>query len=288
MRGYPQFNYPAFFEAAYRLRATGLQVENPAENCGPTPGMAIASAEREQGKKTFKDYMQADLQMLARVDAVVVLPGWRQSQGANLEVHIARELGMPVMRYDDGELKPLLDIVGLSGYAQSGKDTAARFLIDERGYQRLAFADALREALYVLNPFIADADRHLVDLVDDVGWDVAKTGYAEVRELLQRMGTEVGRNLIGENTWVDAVMNKTEDGGRYVITDVRFPNEASAIKRMGGRLWRIERPGVGPANNHASEHALADYPFDVVIDNAGPLESLRDSVLFNHDYVLAA
>lgn len=172
-------------------------------------------------------------------------------------------------------------IIGLSGYAQSGKDTSASFLIED-GYTRLAFADVLRDSVYRLNPIIhQNIDSSVVrvkDLVDAFGWDYVKVNYPEIRGLLQRMGTDVGRVLFGENVWVDLAMKGIEEGKNYVITDVRFPNEFEAIKTAGGQVWRITRQGTGPVNGHPSETALDGFEFDRVIENDGTLDELGEAV----------
>ena len=97
-------------------------------------------------------------------------------------------------------------IIGLSGYAQSGKDTVAELLCLNYGFKRISFALPMRDAIYTLNPFISENNR-LVDLVDEYGWDVAK-GNAEVRRLLQVFGTDVGRELFGETFWIDQAFKR--------------------------------------------------------------------------------
>jgi hypothetical protein len=96
---------------------------------------------------------------------------------------------------------------------------------------------------------------------------------------MQRMGTEVGRNMFGQNFWVDMAINNLPDGSKAVFADVRFPNEADAIKALGGEVWRVMRTGVGPANDHISEHALNDYHgFEHLLSNDGSLEDLAEKV----------
>lgn len=170
-------------------------------------------------------------------------------------------------------------IIGLMGYAQSGKDTTADILVADYGFTRIAFADALRDMLYALNPYIEDEDR-LADIVDEFGWEQAKVNHGEIRELLQRLGTEAGRTILGENIWVDAALMKTdaEPLADYVFTDCRFPSEAIAVKASDGRLWRIIRDGYGPVNGHASETALDDRRADVTIYNNWTLDDLRQAV----------
>ncbi len=174
-----------------------------------------------------------------------------------------------------------MTLIGLSGYARSGKDTAAQALAQD-GFQRIAFADLMRDFLYRLNPIVGKHESwRVADVIDDVGWDGYKThelGY-EIRELMQRLGTECGRDLLGENIWVDSALRNLDKSKNYVVTDCRFLNEAYAITKRNGYLIRINRPGVGPANDHSSEISLDDYKFDAVISNDGEPEALRNKIL---------
>lgn len=88
MTGFEDFNFPAFNKMAAELRAQGYVVENPAEH-GVVDGADWA------------DYMAYDLTRLGLCGQVAVLPGWENSKGARLEVHIARELGMTVVNAHD-------------------------------------------------------------------------------------------------------------------------------------------------------------------------------------------
>lgn len=178
-------------------------------------------------------------------------------------------------------------IIALSGYAQSGKDSAARTLIEDFNFHRYAFADRLREVLYALNPQVYAGDEGfnfggcipLQELVDMEGWDVAKTEYTDVRRLLRAMGTEAGRKILGEDVWVNATFNLiVTDSAPVVITDCRFPNEAQRVKDHGGYVVRIRRNGVGPANDHPSETSLDDWPFDFSLNNNGTIEDLSKAV----------
>lgn len=188
-------------------------------------------------------------------------------------------------------------IIGLSGYAQSGKDTLAKFLIEDYGFTRFAFADALRDTVYALNPVVRfearvsyddDPGEQMVrvqDIVDTVGWEQAKTSQPEIRRLLQAMGTEAGRKILGESIWVDTVFRQVQERGldKVVITDCRFPNEAEAVKAQGGFVVRINRPGVRPVNNHPSEVSLDEWGFDYVVPNNDGLEELHSMAKYLHD-----
>lgn len=176
-------------------------------------------------------------------------------------------------------------IIGLSGYARSGKDSVAEILVEEYGFIRLAFADKLREAVYALNPTIVAEGIGMVKplqvVIDWYGWDgVKETEWdAEVRRLLQRMGTEVGRNILGEDIWVEAAGKDLLTKNNYVFTDCRFENEASRVKWWEGQVWRVTRPGVEPANDHISEIGLDNWPFDRIVYNDGSLFDLREKVI---------
>lgn len=95
------------------------------------------------------------------------------------------------------------------------------------------------------------------------------------RKLLQLVGTECGRNIIHPNIWINSLLSSyNKDFTNWIITDVRFKNEAQAIKKRGGILIRINRE-TGFLDNHSSETDLDDYSdWDFVIDNNGSMEDL--------------
>jgi hypothetical protein len=167
-------------------------------------------------------------------------------------------------------------IIGLSGYARSGKDTVAQLLCLNYGYQRISFADPMREAILTLNPKI-DSITHVSDYVGDYGWDMAKQN-PEIRRLLQVFGTDVGRKMFGENVWIDMAFKHVEPDSRVVIADVRFPNEAEAIKSRGGKVIRINRHNHSAVNAHKSEIAMDNYMFDHVLYNDGTIDDLAENL----------
>lgn len=185
-----------------------------------------------------------------------------------------------------------MEIIGLSGYARSGKDEAARVLVEEFGFIRVAFADKLRDFLYALNPIVDYLDsngdivgpRKVQSIIDDVGWDGYKnTHYRdEIRRLLQRLGTEAGRETLWDSVWIDAALTGLPEDARVVITDARFENEAQAVTDRGGQMWRITRDGVGPINDHPSETSLDDWNFDKQVRNSGSLLDYRDNIIYTY------
>lgn len=167
-------------------------------------------------------------------------------------------------------------IIGLAGYAGSGKDALADMLVSLDGFERRAFADPMKEFLVKLNPLIWRTGigmNTLENIIRDEGWDRAKR-HPEIRELLQRLGTEAGRGVLGEDVWVNALFEKPIKR-LLVISDVRFPNEAKAIKERGGIIIRVIRDGLGPANNHPSESAYQKN--DYVIFNNGTKADLYEA-----------
>lgn len=173
----------------------------------------------------------------------------------------------------------MIDLVVLTGCKRAGKDTAAHALI-ERGWVRIALADPVKEMCLAINPLI-DGDTRVADLVETVGWEMAKT-HTEVRRLLQRIGTEGGRQILGENTWIRLALKKasecTERGEKVVVTDARFENEVLAFQEWGGVSLQIVRPGCNP-DGHASEQPIDPYWIDVVIENTGTVQDLHQKVL---------
>lgn len=85
MSNLPDLNFPAFNAAAAELRALGYTVINPAEK-------------QDEGKPgmTWEDYMRQDIRLMMDCDAIHMLPNWKQSRGARLELLIAMELGFTV------------------------------------------------------------------------------------------------------------------------------------------------------------------------------------------------
>lgn len=191
-------------------------------------------------------------------------------------------------------------LVGLIGKKRVGKDTFANVLVAEFSFARVAFADPLKEMAMTIDPIIAERSHdglwtpaRLNPAVWVDGWEHVKDEYLEARRFLQRLGD--GVRQFDPEFWVRAGMESADawrcgfgdDGGTgtvharpVVITDVRYPNEANAIRDAGGILVRIVRPGVDDGDTHASETALDDYDVDAIIENDGDLADLRE---FAHD-----
>ena len=176
----------------------------------------------------------------------------------------------------------MIRIIGLGYRMGVGKDTAASFLVDT-GYTRHRFSDSLKLAACTI--FGWDRD----DLEDlDFKMTVDQFWGMTPRTILQKFGTDAVRNNIAQNVWIKSLQRRIQHNsdGAYVITDVRFVNEAMAIKAWGGKLIKVVRPGWTPPGltqqqmTHPSETELDGYEgWDAVIANDGDLASLKGKVL---------
>lgn len=190
-------------------------------------------------------------------------------------------------------------LISLTGKARSGKDTVANFLCEKYDFVRIGWADTLKKAVYTLNPIIsykavyetsyqmlvgyANKDFQEVRLqttVDEIGWDEAKK-IPEVRRLLQVFGTEIGREMFGQNFWVDITTAKLEGNLNYVFVDTRFDNEAGKVVNLGGTNWQIlsnRGNDLGTNAGHASEKGISQDLVQDVIENYGTIPELYEKI----------
>jgi len=168
-------------------------------------------------------------------------------------------------------------LIGIAGYAGAGKDTLADLLVENFGFVKMAFADPMREMTEAIDPVVGwtdDGPIRYSDALEFHGYTEAKVMYPEIRQFLQRLGTEGGRDVLGDSIWADTGLRRAEAHKRVVFADMRFRNEAQAIKAAGGKTIRIERPGVKAVNDHPSEHDLAKWDFDLYVNNNGPVNQM--------------
>lgn len=189
-------------------------------------------------------------------------------------------------------------LIGFAGLKGSGKDTAAKVLIEEYGFTKIAFADAVRDLALIIDPqvqvpmnlgrklsdpFIANSYvvERLTDLVAAFGWDFLKREVPEVRRLLQVIGTEGGRNFFHEAIWIEIINkqfpNISWDSAKYVVTDCRFDNEVAFVRDKGGELIWVDRPGL-VSDGHASESEHIKDLASVILHNTESVEELQEDV----------
>lgn len=171
-------------------------------------------------------------------------------------------------------------LIGLTGYAGSGKDTVREILVRNHEFDGIAFADPIRDMLGGLFDSCGVSETWMTER-ELKERDIPALG-ASYRKLAQTLGTEWGRSIHPE-FWLKIAAAKIEMYRGYqckgvVISDVRFPNEAEWVRAQGGVIWKILRPGVEPVRAHASEDLIASLPYDYVIDNSGSIEGLPHAV----------
>lgn len=164
-------------------------------------------------------------------------------------------------------------LVALTGAAGSGKSTATKFLVERHGYTLVKFAGPLKDMLRAIGFSEMHIEGDLKEKPD------AMLGGKTPRYAMQTLGTEWGRNCIGEDFWVNVwryrVLALVDFGNRVVVDDCRFPNEAEAIRQLGGMIIKLEGRG-GIAGQHASEAGCGQH--DAVVTNDGGVVDLYASV----------
>jgi len=146
--------------------------------------------------------------------------------------------------------------IGLSGHAGSGKSTIAQQLVEHYGFKRYSFATKLKEICKDLFP------------------EILALPKAEHRWLLQTVGTEMFRS-IDDKVWVKYLLRQME-GGKVVVDDVRFKNEAEALREAGFKTILVDRDaelrrgwGYNVNDSHQSEKEIDEIEFDYVLLNDG-------------------
>lgn len=151
--------------------------------------------------------------------------------------------------------KPI--IIGLGYRARSGKDTVGDHLVKHHGFRRVAFADQLKNVVGLLagEDAFDQAFKENVTIFGLTGGQLLQQVAMKLRELDPLFFVKA--------SLLDYLSNVHD---RIVVTDVRFKNEAAEIKRLGGVLWEIRRPGL--ANDlHQSETEGAQIQWDAVLHN---------------------
>lgn len=188
-------------------------------------------------------------------------------------------------------------LIGLIGKKGVGKDTVADYLVETRGYQKLAYADPLKSACRELFSFSEEQlNGNLKEEIDPY-WKVSP------RQVFQFVGTELFRNEmkrlipdIENNFWISCMerrllsLLKTEpliqghkgnevQKSNIVVSDLRFPNEVELIKKHGGMTIKIirpesESPKLSSINFHSSEILTESLKSDFILQNFSTKDSL--------------
>lgn len=156
-------------------------------------------------------------------------------------------------------------VVGLAGAIGSGKSTAAKALGRHLGFETVAFAAPLKAMLAALGV----AGRNLYGTTAEKQAPLALLGGKSAREAMRTLGTEWGRTLVWSEMWVAAWRERAGRCRAVVADDVRFGNEAEAVRAMGGIVIWIERPGLVADRSHVSDTEIGPDDCDLVLVNDG-------------------
>jgi len=174
------------------------------------------------------------------------------------------------------------NLIGLSGKKRSGKDTAGNYLIEKYDYVQYSFAGPLKKACQEIFMFTDEqTEGHDKEILDD-RWGVS------ARKVFQIFGTEMFRDKLGEffpemehikeNFWTYrfemwyAQQKQKDPNVKVVVTDIRFQNEATIVKKLGGRVIKVNRNTGMSTDNHSSEKNIDLIKGDITIKNNGTLE----------------
>lgn len=146
-------------------------------------------------------------------------------------------------------------LLAFTGQATAGKTTAALHVVAVGdNFHRLSFADPIRQMLLALG-------LNAEDLSTRKHEPHPLLCGKSPRAAMQSLGTGWGRDAIGPELWLRAMEKRFFDvwsaGGRIVIDDLRFDNEAHLVHRFGGIVVALDRPGLPPRMAHVSERGIA-------------------------------
>ena len=187
-------------------------------------------------------------------------------------------------------------IIGICGLIGSGKGTVADILVENHNFEKLSFADKLKDGVASVfgwdrDMLEGDTDRSRIwREKEDEFWTNEVGTPVTPRLVLQLFGTDCMRNGFFDGIWVSLVKQKILENPdkNWVIPDVRFPNEVKMIQSVQGQVWQVRRGelpswflekrdnSIEPKDVHASEWAWIDKDesFEQIIQNDGSLEDL--------------
>lgn len=237
MRGYAEFNFPAFERVTNIIRAERSDIElitpHELENACDFDPDKFDPYTDSNVKDHLKKVLKRDAEFVLESDCVLTMHGWEDSKGASAEVMLAQAAGIPCFEWEE-IVHDVPHRVALCGPKGVGKSTFARRVT--RDHSLLSFATPLRVMLSKL-PFPVEYLYEMKNLEIPL---LGKTG----RHCLQSLGSEWGRKLIHEDIWVKCMEQEILDAGDHtpiIIDDLRFDNEAKMLKEQGFKIWRVVR-----------------------------------------------
>jgi len=186
-------------------------------------------------------------------------------------------------------------LIGLVGLIGSGKDTVAEHLVKTHNFNRDSFAKSLKDA----TANIFNWDRALLEGTTkesrdwreqpDIFWSERFGKEVTPRWILQYFGTDVCRENMLDSIWVDSLLARYT-GQNTVVSDTRFVNEITAIKKHGGKIVLVKRDNIPSREEmqtsgaHKSEWDWIGCKFDHIINNTSSLKTLYSNIdtMINH------
>lgn len=182
-------------------------------------------------------------------------------------------------------MKLLPPIIAFCGQATAGKTSAACIVASNYpNVTRISFADPIRDMLKAGFGF-TDSDLH-----EHKHTPMCRLFGKTPREAMQTLGTEWGREKIGRDIWAATAISRAkvlnDEGYTVVFDDCRFDNEAEYVRKSGGIVIRIDRPGLPPPMDHASERGVAPHLINHTL-MAADLNQLQGKVLATINEIIA-
>lgn len=141
-------------------------------------------------------------------------------------------------------------LIGIVGFANSGKGTVGSVLVRDNGFVEDSFAAPLKDAtasIFGWDRSMLEGDtpesRFWRERPDAFWTKELKDPSFTPRKAMQLLGTDGCRRVIGEDIWVSSLIKRWKDAGEpdTVVTDCRFPNEVDIIHELNGKIIRIKR-----------------------------------------------
>lgn len=185
-----------------------------------------------------------------------------------------------------------VNLLSCSGKKRSGKNTVATIinkLISEKHgytYEEKAFAFLVKTFASMLTGIPIEGWETEEDKAKNLGPEWMTFDELGIRQqmsrrlMLKKLGSDACNQNLHPNCWVNGVFQNWDENKKWIITDVRFPQEVKAVRNRGGVVIRVTRKATDNAGDtHISETALDNYDgFDYVIHNDGTIEDLENQV----------
>lgn len=176
-------------------------------------------------------------------------------------------------------------LIGVTGYKRSGKDTAANWLVEKYGFEKYSFGTPLKKAVceifgWDFNEVEKNENKEKIDPIYGISY----------RQALQDLGTEWGQfglakrfpefnNVTGRKLWVKRFASYySNTTNNIVVADVRFPHEEAVIHAAGGKIIRVTRPSLKLEDTHDSEKHIETLKVDYDFLNDGTVEDLYKAI----------